>query len=264
MPEIHVTESQKERLAALQDELADEVVGKYGTVRPQDAVEYLLDRYADDAEGADASGGTTGESGLPSGDGTDGDGLDDAVAKLGSSGGTTTVRRTGEDDSATEADDADPAVDVDDETDDPPDDNGTDSEASDGDGDADSDDAGEDENDEAENGEAGANGDDAGDGDDGDEVDEEDSSDADDDGGTTPDGDDGDEGDADETDEDAGADDSGSGATLNAMMNLLSAHDDKWREAGGDARYEVDLPDGSVESARTKDDVRALLFKHYR
>jgi hypothetical protein len=48
------------------------------------------------------------------------------------------------------------------------------------------------------------------------------------------------------------------------MMNLLSAHDDKWREASGDARYEVDLPDGNVESARTKDDVRALLFKHYR
>jgi hypothetical protein len=63
------------------------------------------------------------------------------------------------------------------------------------------------------------------------------------------DGDDGDDGDG----------------MVNAMMNLLSAHDDKWREAaGGDSRYEVDLPGGDTETARTRDDVRALLFKHYR
>jgi len=50
---------------------------------------------------------------------------------------------------------------------------------------------------------------------------------------------------------------------LNAMLDLLNTHSDKWRPGDGDARYEVELPDGSVESARTKDDVRATLFKHY-
>jgi len=68
--------------------------------------------------------------------------------------------------------------------------------------------------------------------------------------------DDGAEGDAGE-----GAD--GGAGQLNAMMSLLDTHGDKWREADGDARYEVDLPDGSVETARTKDDVRALLFRNY-
>ena len=59
-------------------------------------------------------------------------------------------------------------------------------------------------------------------------------------------------------------DDGGDGADqLDAMMSLLDTHDDKWGEADGDARYEVELPDGTVETARTKDDVRALLFKNY-
>ncbi|ELZ39458.1 hypothetical protein [Halorubrum tebenquichense] len=68
---------------------------------------------------------------------------------------------------------------------------------------------------------------------------------------------------------DGGSDDDGGAAgddgtgQLNAMMSLLDTHADKWREGDGDARYEVDLPDGSVETARTKDDVRALLFKNY-
>jgi len=50
---------------------------------------------------------------------------------------------------------------------------------------------------------------------------------------------------------------------LNTMLSLLQTHDDKWSENSGDARYEVQLPDGSSEAARTKDDVRALLFKNY-
>jgi hypothetical protein len=61
---------------------------------------------------------------------------------------------------------------------------------------------------------------------------------------------------------DSGSDEGGAGQ-LDAMMSLLDTHADKWREADGDARYEVDLPDGSVETARTKDDVRALLFRNY-
>ncbi|WP_267644203.1 hypothetical protein [Haloarchaeobius amylolyticus] len=51
---------------------------------------------------------------------------------------------------------------------------------------------------------------------------------------------------------------------LNAMMNLMDTHDDKWREASKeDARYEVDMPDGTTEYVQTKDDVRAHLFKNY-
>jgi hypothetical protein len=49
------------------------------------------------------------------------------------------------------------------------------------------------------------------------------------------------------------------------MMQLLAEHDDKWEEnpdaEGG--KYAVTLPDGATEHVRTKDDVRALLFKHY-
>ncbi len=76
------------------------------------------------------------------------------------------------------------------------------------------------------------------------------------------DADDEDAGNEDVDNADTAADDDGT-TQLNAMMSLLNTHDDKWREGDGDVRYEVDLPDGSVETARTKDDVRALLFKNY-
>ena len=70
--------------------------------------------------------------------------------------------------------------------------------------------------------------------------------------------------DDDGSDADAGDDgDADDDGQLNAMLSLLETHSDKWHSADGDARYEVELPDGSVESARTKDDVRATLFKHY-
>jgi hypothetical protein len=75
---------------------------------------------------------------------------------------------------------------------------------------------------------------------------------------------DGDADTADDTDDAPGAAASDAGSSqLNAMMSLLDTHDDKWRDGDGDARYEVELPDGRVETARTKDDVRALLFRHY-
>jgi len=78
---------------------------------------------------------------------------------------------------------------------------------------------------------------------------------------------------ADSSDDDGGSSTSG-GPTpspegdgddrLNAMMNLLDTHDDKWREASKqDARYEVDMPDGHTEYVQTKDDVRAHIFKNY-
>ena len=59
---------------------------------------------------------------------------------------------------------------------------------------------------------------------------------------------------------------SGDGADrLQAMMNLLDTHDDKWETSDADdEKYVVTLPDGETERARTKDDVRALLFRHYR
>ena len=83
----------------------------------------------------------------------------------------------------------------------------------------------------------------------------------------SPDADDSPDGDADtadDTDDAPGAAASDAGSSqLNAMMSLLDTHDDKWRDGDGDARYEVELPDGRVETARTKDDVRALLFRHY-
>ncbi|MFC7323075.1 hypothetical protein ACFQMF_00620 [Halorubrum rutilum] len=76
-------------------------------------------------------------------------------------------------------------------------------------------------------------------------------------------GDETDDGDG-ETDETATESDDGGGSDqLDAMMSLLDTHDDKWSEGDGDARYEVELPDGDVETARTKDDVRALLFRNY-
>lgn len=62
----------------------------------------------------------------------------------------------------------------------------------------------------------------------------------------------------DQTDATDGAD-----GQLNAMLSLLDTHNDKWWHADGEARYEVQLPDGSTKTARTKDDVRAVLFKNY-
>jgi hypothetical protein len=54
------------------------------------------------------------------------------------------------------------------------------------------------------------------------------------------------------------------GSPLQAVAQLLEQNDDVWRESDGETRYEVDLPDGTTEPCRTKDDVKRLLFKHYR
>ncbi|WP_435099138.1 hypothetical protein [Halarchaeum sp. P4] len=55
------------------------------------------------------------------------------------------------------------------------------------------------------------------------------------------------------------------GSPLQQMMQLLEENDDVWEEVdSNDGKYAVELPDGTTEYARTKDDVRALLFKHYR
>ena len=67
-----------------------------------------------------------------------------------------------------------------------------------------------------------------------------------------------------DADEGESAKPSGGGSPLAAVAALLEENDDVWRKSGGDAPYEVDLPDGSTEGVRTKDDVKRLLFKHYR
>jgi hypothetical protein len=51
--------------------------------------------------------------------------------------------------------------------------------------------------------------------------------------------------------------------SFGAINELLDEHDDKWRENDGEAPYEVDLPDGSAKPARTKDDIRQILFRKY-
>jgi hypothetical protein len=153
MPEIEITPEQEERLRALQEDIARDVVGKYGHVRPRDAVEYLLDRYEDDEEGDVAASAVE-----PSSD---------------------------SDDDVTDADDETTGTDA-----------ATARVVAEEDGDA--------------------------------------------------------------------ADGGGGDAMLNEMMSLLDTHSDKWGESSGDERYQVDLPDGSTEQVRTKDDVKALLFKHYR
>jgi len=161
MPEIEITPEQQERLRELQEDLARDVVGKYGHVRPRDAVEYLLDRYESDEAEASAADADEEDAGATAAD--------------------------------AEADDEDAS------------------------------------------GEAVAD------------------ADADDDDGAT----------ARVVAEDGDAAD-GDDAMLNEMMNLLDTHSDKWGESSGDERYAVDLPDGTTEQVRTKDDVKALLFKHYR
>ena len=167
MPEIEITPEQEERLRALQEDIARDVVGKYGHVRPRDAVEYLLDRYEDD-EGSDVAASVVESS-------SDVDEVEDAEGD------------------ATDADDAADGTDTDAEM------AGTDAATA--------------------------------------RV---------------------------VTEEDGDATDGSGDAMLNEMMSLLDTHSDKWGESSGDERYQVDLPDGSTEQVRTKDDVKALLFKHYR
>jgi hypothetical protein len=51
--------------------------------------------------------------------------------------------------------------------------------------------------------------------------------------------------------------------TPDGILDLLKRHDDKWREGSGKERYEVELEDGTIETARTKGDVKAILLKNY-
>ena len=243
MPAISITDDQRERLRWIQTRLAEDV--EYGHVRPRDALEYLLDRFDEDDEAvaqhaepeedstpdSPSSPGSmpTSES-IPTESGTADDSTGFVVMN---GGGGVTGRRTGlgGTDSVDEEDDGDTPDGGDAMDDETTDGEATDEEATDGE-----------------------------EMDDRSTTDDESQSEAD-----TADGestDDADEpSDADDTD-DA---ESGDGERLNAVMSLLADHDGKWRETGGgEEKYEVDLPDGGTERARTKDDVRAVLFRHYR
>lgn len=190
MPDITVSDDQRERLERVRAHLAEDVA--YGHVRPRDALEFLLDRFESEAE-TEADPVTTASASAPapasaSSDGETAEDDGDADAEF-------EVRNGGAATASVVGDDADEATDAPDAT---------------GNGDA-------------------GEGDDAPESEASDGVEE--------------------------------ADD----ARLNSVMSLLDDHDDVWREAeGGEEKYEVDLPDGGTERARTQDDVRAVLFRHYR
>ena len=50
MPTLEITEAQASFLDALRDAIEDELVGPYGTVRRQDAMQYLIDNYGEPDE----------------------------------------------------------------------------------------------------------------------------------------------------------------------------------------------------------------------
>lgn len=185
MEEISVSEEQHEFLEQLRQELSEQVVGPYGTVRQRDAVQFLIDNLDDGALTAAADEAASATTSLSESGG-------------GAGGGTSEAG---------------------DETD--------------TDGDADGDAVATEDDDE---------GDDKATGDTGDGGDDEGAA-----GGSSP------------APGGAGDDD-----RLSAMMNLLETHDDKWEKGDSpEARYVVTLPDGETEQVKTKDDVKALLFKNY-
>ncbi|MFC5970598.1 hypothetical protein ACFPYI_04565 [Halomarina salina] len=242
MQQLDVTDDQLAYLESVRVTLESEYLGPYGHVTTQDALQFLIDVH--DSTDPD----------LPS---VDVDALDTSTP------GTTATQTNGADATTsaeveseaseelftpTSTDDADEAEA---EADEEATEAAADDEEADGDAEADSDAAGD---------EDAADADDA----------ETETADTDEDGDETEAGD---EGDDSAEEENAGEDsesgssfdsDTGGNDRLQAMMNLLETHDDKWREDDGEARYEIDLPDGSTETVQTRDDVRAVLFKNYR
>lgn len=251
MPTIEFTDDQYERFRAILADLEIVYVGEYGTIREEDAVDYLLDTYTppmalDDGADASADGSAHGSADTSA----DGTGSQDASAgapetpETGATDATgedlTTVSGIGDTKAAALADAGFETV--------------TDLRAATVDALATADGIGEDLAAEIK-ANLDARDDDGGDG--SDEADESDGSDAPGEPGSDGDDDGGDDGAGSATQEDGAA-------RLESMMSLLDEHDGVWRESGGDEPYEVELPDGSVESARTKDHVRQLLFQHYR
>jgi len=207
MPELFITDDQDAFLEELRAEIANDVVGQYGRVRKQDALQYLIDNSLDgldlevDPEGVDYDPDEVEDHvDEPAPEATDGGAVTEPPAGDGSADGSSADAEAGA--ATTGADGADAA------------DAGGDGAGDDGTARADAA-AGDDADD------GGATG-----------------------GGPTPSG---------------GGDD-----MMDAMLNLLDEHDDKWRKADtAETKYEVELPDGDTETVQTKDDVKAVLFKQY-
>lgn len=191
MTTLAITDEQASFLDALRDAIEEELVGPYGTVERNDALQYLIDNYGEPDEllgDADAA---------------------EAAAEGSASADAEAEEETSEGAASEGADDGDA---------DPDDEAGADDEEPDDD----------DEEPDADDGEA----------------------DADDESGGAP------------TPTPGGG---GGDGMLDEMMSLMETHDDKWEQADSEeTRYEVELPDGDVETVQTQDDVRALLFKNYR
>jgi transcription termination factor NusA len=207
MPDLSISETQREELETIREELEAAYVGEYGTVRTEDAIQYLLDTYTP-PETADRERSPADIEGL-----TTIDGVGEATAESLAIAGfrsvddiasadpetLTEVKGIGDEQAvdivaaATETETGSPA-------------------------------------------ESGA-------GDDETETATEATSESEPDQGTGA-----------ESPED----------TLQQAMSLLDAHDERWRESDGDEPYEVDLPDGSTKAVRTKDDIKRLLFKHWK
>lgn len=255
MPTIELTDDQYERFRSVCADLEAAYVGEYGAIRERDAVDYLLDTYtppgalaAADAAGEQAAANAAGAT-ADARAAADADAADDPDAgSTGPAGGAeddlTTVTGIGETKAAALEEAGFETV--------------ADLHAATVDALATVDGIGEDLAAEikvtldTEHAEVGA----PGGGSDGDA------------GGSAADGSaDGDEGAGGRSGPGSGGgggDHDDGAARLESMMSLLDEHDDVWRESGGDEPYEVELPDGSVETARTKDHVRQLLFQHYR
>jgi predicted flap endonuclease-1-like 5' DNA nuclease len=214
MPELSISEAQKAELEAIREELEAAYVGEYGTLRTEDAIQYLLDTYTPPAEsGGDRSAADI--EGL-----TAINGVGEATAKSLAIAGfrsvgdvaaadpeaLTEIKGIGDEQAvdivvaATEAGEAGEAGTGKAERREPDSEGTDDTELSD-------------------------------------DPEEPDNPD-----------------DREESPED----------TLQQAMSLLDAHDGRWRESDGEEPYEVDLPDGATEAVRTKDDIRRLLFKHWK
>jgi len=240
MPRITISDDQADALEALRTDI-DREVGPYGHVRPRDALQFLLDEHAgDDGSGREAGAtqsapGTAAESD-DAVDGSETDRLERAIeAELEPmsyqelqhlAGRTDGVEPKGKQPELRGRLAASVAASVRDELLDEAPDSDTDPADDDGADDDGADDLG------------------------------------------TPDtgSENGDAGDGPVPDEASTGHDDGIGAPdpLQRARRLLDDHEDQWREVNDDrAKYEVTLPDGRTEPARTKDDVRALLMKHY-
>lgn len=228
MPEITVTESQQETLEEVRSELAAEYVDTYGHVRTTDVVQYLLDTYTPPGEGADDAAYerlATAEFPLLQQVATDVEGVPGSGIDAETMRGELLSTLGAAEFAARLAE-------------------------LDGD-DSDADDAA------TEDATEGADGTtDESSADEGEAASAESTDDSGGHGGTADD--------SDEAADESGPEPAGGpGAVLSAANKLLTDHDDKWRKGGGEEPYEVDLPDGTTEAVRTKDDVKQLLFKNY-